>query len=77
MHKRQDGHKFNQHEVTALKQHMRGKGHSFDFSNTRVLKREKNEQLRLNLEGLCILNNRNAINSRAELAHFEEYFSNR
>nr|XP_018910560.1 PREDICTED: uncharacterized protein LOC109039515 [Bemisia tabaci] len=76
LHKRLDGHKFNQHEVTALKQHMREKGHSFDFNNTRVLKRERNEQIRLNLEGLCILNNQNAVNSRTEFAHFEEYFSN-
>lgn len=73
VHKRLDGHKFNKHEKTALKQHVKETNHQFDYDNTRVLKQEKNEQVRLNLEGLSILKNNNALNSRTEFSHFEDY----
>lgn len=75
VHKRMDGHKFAQ-EKTALKQHIKEKTHSFDFQNVRILKREKSEQVRLGLEGLCILKEKNAVNSRTEFMHYDDYFLN-
>ena len=76
VHKRMDGHRFNKNEVTALKQHIKEKNHSFDYDNVKILCREEKLQVRLNLEGICILKENNAVNSRAEFHNFSEYFVN-
>lgn len=76
LHKRMDGHKFNKSEVTALKQHVKNKRHEFNFNfdSVKILCQESNTQVRSNLEGLHILKESNAINSRTEFNQFEDYY---
>ncbi|XP_067628894.1 uncharacterized protein [Eurosta solidaginis] len=55
-----------QKQSTALSQHILNCGHTADFTNTKIIDKEKREMVRYTLESLHILNNRQKTMNRKE-----------
>lgn len=73
LEERLKGHKY-QNNVTALKKHTKNSKHTFNFNNTTILDKEKNEKARNILESIYIKNNINACNNKTEIKNLPKLY---
>lgn len=72
--KRIEAHKYSKKASTSLKKHKQDTDHEFDYENTRILAKEKNEFKRKILEMINIKRDTNSVNDRQDIKNLSAIY---
>lgn len=67
-------HKAESSNITALKKHRINTEHNFNFNNTTILHKEKNQKVRNVLEMIYIKKDNNSVNDRTDIANLSKIY---
>lgn len=73
---RLNGHKYTKNASTALHKHEKNEKHEFDFSNTKIITRERNYQKLVVKEMIHIKKERHVVNDKQDISNLSQIYHN-